>query len=233
MPRFVRPDLSRFSQLPTVVPCMMGPWTRSNSSWTVVGPRTRGGSSSWVTTCSNSWTNSPTCPWRGGSRNSRQARPWRRSPRRRTSPRRPASCGWPSTRSGSCRAAAGCPTTTGARMRSGSPTSSSTTAVPLATSRTGPRRNHDAPEGYPGVDLTPELGERLGQLQPFERSMPGAVRGELVGVNVSRGNRASLRLPNKRIVRESRIGRGTRHVCPAPPYERTWQAHLPNPGRPA
>ena len=61
--------------------------------------------------------------------------------------------------------------------------------------------NHDAPEGYPGVDLTPELGERLGQLQPFERSMPGAVRGELVGVNVSRGNRASLRLPNKRIVR--------------------------------
>lgn len=31
--------------------------------------------------------------------------------------------------------------------------------------------------------------------------MPGAVRGTLVGLNVSRGNRASLRLPNKRIVR--------------------------------
>lgn len=51
------------------------------------------------------------------------------------------------------------------------------------------------------VDLTPELGEQLGVLQPFERRMPGSVRGELVGLNVSRGNRASLRLPNKRIVR--------------------------------
>ena len=53
----------------------------------------------------------------------------------------------------------------------------------------------------PSVDLTPELGEQLGVLQPFERRMPGSVRGELVGLNVSRGNRASLRLPNKRIVR--------------------------------
>jgi hypothetical protein len=60
--------------------------------------------------------------------------------------------------------------------------------------------------GHPGhpvtsVDLTRELGERLAILQPFERKMPGSVRGELVGLNVSRGNRASLRLPNKRIVR--------------------------------
>ena len=31
--------------------------------------------------------------------------------------------------------------------------------------------------------------------------MPGSVRGQLVGLNVSRGNRASLRLPSKRIVR--------------------------------
>src|SRR3546814_12396308 len=31
--------------------------------------------------------------------------------------------------------------------------------------------------------------------------MPGSVRGVLVGLNVSRGNRASLRLPNNRIVR--------------------------------
>jgi len=45
------------------------------------------------------------------------------------------------------------------------------------------------------------LGERLADLQPFERRMPGSVRGTLVGLNVSRGNRASLRLPNKRIVR--------------------------------
>lgn len=53
----------------------------------------------------------------------------------------------------------------------------------------------------PTVDLTPELGEKLAVLQPFEREMPGSVRGTLVGLNVSRGNRASLRLPNKRIVR--------------------------------
>jgi hypothetical protein len=59
----------------------------------------------------------------------------------------------------------------------------------------------DAGQPAPAVDLTPELGERLGDLQPFERRMPGSVRGELVGLNVSRGNRASLRLPNRRIVR--------------------------------
>jgi len=53
----------------------------------------------------------------------------------------------------------------------------------------------------PTVVLTPELGDRLRELTPFVRSMPGSVRGELVGLNVSRGNRASLRLPNKRIVR--------------------------------
>lgn len=58
----------------------------------------------------------------------------------------------------------------------------------------------DRPEG-PDVGLTPELGTRLHDLQPFERRMPGSVRGTLVGVNVSRGNRASLRLPNRRIVR--------------------------------
>jgi hypothetical protein len=51
------------------------------------------------------------------------------------------------------------------------------------------------------VDLTANLGGRLADLQPFERRMPGAVRGTLVGLNVSRGNRASLQLPNKRIVR--------------------------------
>lgn len=55
----------------------------------------------------------------------------------------------------------------------------------------------------PAVDLTPSLLEGLATLQPFERDMPGSVRGELVGVNVSRGNRASLRLPTKRVVRVS------------------------------
>lgn len=59
----------------------------------------------------------------------------------------------------------------------------------------------DEGDSATSVALTPELGERLRDLQPFERRMPGSVRGELVGVNVSRGNRASLRLPNKRIVR--------------------------------
>lgn len=59
----------------------------------------------------------------------------------------------------------------------------------------------DADQSTPGVELTPELGEQLAVLQPFERRMPGSVRGQLVGLNVSRGNRASLRLPSKRIVR--------------------------------
>ena len=56
-------------------------------------------------------------------------------------------------------------------------------------------------DGGPAVDLTPTLLEGLATLQPFERDMPGAVRGTLVGFNVSRGNRASLRLPTRRVVR--------------------------------
>jgi len=60
----------------------------------------------------------------------------------------------------------------------------------------------DDPHHKPrSVTLTDELGGRLADLQPFERRMPGSVRGTLVGLNVSRGNRASLRLSNKRIVR--------------------------------
>ena len=51
------------------------------------------------------------------------------------------------------------------------------------------------------VPLTAELSRRLADLQPFERRMPGSVRGTLVGLNVSRGNRASLQTPNGRIVR--------------------------------
>lgn len=51
------------------------------------------------------------------------------------------------------------------------------------------------------ISLTPALGERLATLQPFERRMPGAVRGTLVGLNVSRGNRASLKVPGGRVVR--------------------------------
>lgn len=59
----------------------------------------------------------------------------------------------------------------------------------------------DAGVPAPALGLTPELGEQLAILQPFHREMPGSVRGTLVGLNVSRGNRASLRLPSKRIVR--------------------------------
>lgn len=64
----------------------------------------------------------------------------------------------------------------------------------LVLVETGGQRKHS-------VTLAPDLGQRLADLQPFERRMPGAVRGTLVGLNVSRGNRASLRLPNRRIVR--------------------------------
>lgn len=51
------------------------------------------------------------------------------------------------------------------------------------------------------VSLTADLASRLADLQPFERRMPGSVRGTLVGLNVSRGNRASLRAQTGRIVR--------------------------------
>lgn len=51
------------------------------------------------------------------------------------------------------------------------------------------------------VDLTPQLSEDLAGLQPVERLMPGAVRGRLVGFNISRGNRASLKDSNGRVVR--------------------------------
>lgn len=51
------------------------------------------------------------------------------------------------------------------------------------------------------IRLTSELSTQLAHLQPFERTMPGAVRGTLVGFNVSRGNRASLKLPTGRVVR--------------------------------
>lgn len=53
------------------------------------------------------------------------------------------------------------------------------------------------------VSLTADLSSRLADLQPFERRMPGSVRGTLVGLNVSRGNRASLRPPNGKIIRVS------------------------------
>lgn len=59
----------------------------------------------------------------------------------------------------------------------------------------------DRDEPNPSVSLTSELGARLAVLQPFERRMPGSVRGTLVGLNVSRGNRASLKMPTGRVVR--------------------------------
>ena len=54
---------------------------------------------------------------------------------------------------------------------------------------------------HKSVDLDEDLSQRLADVQPFERRMPGSVRGELVGLNVSRGNRASVRVANRRIVR--------------------------------
>ncbi len=60
-----------------------------------------------------------------------------------------------------------------------------------------------------GVELSAELAARLDDLQPFERQMPGSVRGRLVGLNVSRGNRASLRHASGRVVRV-RFNKGLR-----------------------
>ena len=79
----------------------------------------------------------------------------------------------------------------------GQPNEGETDWVPPRLRLVGDPHQH-APRS---VDLTADLGHRLGDLQPFERRMPGSVRGQLVGLNVSRGNRASLRLTNKRIVR--------------------------------
>lgn len=78
----------------------------------------------------------------------------------------------------------------------GQPTDDNEDWVPprlvLVGSQTEPQRN---------VSLTAELGWRLADLQPFERRMPGSVRGTLVGLNVARGNRASLRTPTGWIIR--------------------------------
>jgi len=51
------------------------------------------------------------------------------------------------------------------------------------------------------IDLTPHLAKRLAQAQPAARVVPGSVRGTVTGVNVSRGNRASIRLQTGRTVR--------------------------------
>jgi hypothetical protein len=55
-----------------------------------------------------------------------------------------------------------------------------------------------------GADVIPfdrGLTEELAALRPVIRSMPGAVRGRLLGFNVTRGNRASLRTPGGRVIR--------------------------------
>jgi hypothetical protein len=51
------------------------------------------------------------------------------------------------------------------------------------------------------IDLNPALAARLAELQPAERTMPGAVRGRVVGVKIARGNRASLRTPGGLVVK--------------------------------
>lgn len=45
------------------------------------------------------------------------------------------------------------------------------------------------------------LGTRLESITPWVREMPGALRGTLTGFNVTRGNRASLKLESGRVVR--------------------------------
>src|SRR5687768_4120057 len=56
-------------------------------------------------------------------------------------------------------------------------------------------------ESEGSLQLNESLASILRDMQPFERAMPGAIRGQLVGLNISRGNRASVRLSNRRIVR--------------------------------
>ncbi len=51
------------------------------------------------------------------------------------------------------------------------------------------------------IDLNPALGARLADLQPSERTMAGAVRGRVVGVNIARGNRASLKSQGGKVVK--------------------------------
>lgn len=59
----------------------------------------------------------------------------------------------------------------------------------------------DGDRGADTVELTGQLALRLADLQPAERSMPGAVRGRVVGVNVARGNRASLKSQGGSVVK--------------------------------
>lgn len=49
------------------------------------------------------------------------------------------------------------------------------------------------PVNHEPVMVDAGMGARLGALQPLTRKMPGAVRGRLVGVNVTHGNRASIK----------------------------------------
>jgi len=51
------------------------------------------------------------------------------------------------------------------------------------------------------LQLDDHLAKRLAQSQPTTKTIPGSLRGTVTGVNVSRGNRASLRLQGGRTVR--------------------------------
>lgn len=53
------------------------------------------------------------------------------------------------------------------------------------------------------IRLTGGLAEQIAELQPLARVIPGAVRGELRGVNANRGNRGSLRMQSGRTVHVS------------------------------
>ncbi len=61
----------------------------------------------------------------------------------------------------------------------------------------------DGDRGGDAVELTEQLGVHLAALQPAERSMRGAVRGHVVGVNIARGNRASLKAPTGNVIKVS------------------------------
>jgi len=54
-------------------------------------------------------------------------------------------------------------------------------------------RDDDSRSETDAVDLTERLGAQVAALKPPTRTVPGTVRGKLLGVNVNRGNRASVR----------------------------------------
>jgi len=63
------------------------------------------------------------------------------------------------------------------------------------------------------VPIDAKLGARLESITPWVREMPGSLRGMLTGFNVTRGNRASLKLESGRVVRCSFPTAETQHMA--------------------